>query len=76
MKPRTEPLRAAGRESRVEPAAQRSEPDRPHKRGWLPIDTVAAIVAAMTMFAVPYSLNQDGIALEGMHILDVMFGVS
>jgi hypothetical protein len=27
------------------------------------------------MFAVPYNLNQQGIALDGLHIIDVAFGV-
>ena len=78
MSQRTEPLRATRIGIPAQPAASiPSVAPTPAKakRGWLPIDTVAVIVAAFTTFAVPYSLNQDGIALDGFHLLDVSFGV-
>ncbi|MBW3615800.1 MAG: hypothetical protein KY439_10910 [Actinobacteria bacterium] len=56
--------------------AHRPEPHQARKRGWLPIDTGAVIVAAMTTFALAYSPNQDGIPLEGLYIVDVVFGWS
>lgn len=87
MNRRSEPLKAT--RAPVRPTSQSStqetqpairlSPTEEDKPAWLPVHTVAIIVAAATMFAVLYNLNQQGHDLDALNIgilLDVVFSAA